>query len=415
MKLSRSAIALAVTGILGTSATQAGGLWISEYGQPTMGRAAAGEEAGTDDASTALVNPAAMSRLQESELMVSAGVIYSEVEFDVDQGSLLNGTGDGGSAGGPAPGGSAFYVRPINDTWTVGMALVGLTGAELDYNDDWAGRFQAQDVSLIVIGLVPAISYKVTDKLSLGVSVPMMYSDLEMDIAVPAPLLPTGEEGKASLDGDDFQVAGTLSFMYEFNDSTRIGGRTTSAFDFKYSGSIEATKIGQSVGVDTELTMAAIARVGLSHDINEQWSGYATVGWDDWSDLGNVQLSTSSGGTALPRNWEDTYHYALGVDYRLDKTWTLRTGVAYDTSPVSSGDRTADMPMDRQIRLAFGADYQREDGMKVSGSLVYADYGDAKINSSRQPPLVGYKGDYSENQIWFASVAVNWPFGGHKR
>jgi len=415
MNLKKSVMALAVITYMGTSAAQAGGLWINEYGQPTMGRAGAGEEAGTDDATNVLVNPAAMSRLQESDLLVSAGVVYSDVEFDVDQGSLLNGTGDGGSAGGPAPIGSAYYVRPINEAWTVGLALVGLTGAELDYDDDWAGRFQAQYVSIIVIGLIPAVSYKVTDKFSLGLAVPMMYSDLELDIAVPAALLPTGEEGKASIDGDDFQVAGTLSFMYEFNERTRIGGRTTSKFDFEYSGNIEATKIGQSVGVDTELTMAAIARLGLSHDINEQWSGYATVGWDNWSELGNVQLSTSSGGAALPRNWKDTYHYALGADYRMDKTWTLRAGVAYDTSPVSSRNRTADMPMDRQIRLAFGADYHREDGMKISGSLVYADYGDAKINSSRQPPLIGYQGEYSENQIWFASVAFNWPFGGHKR
>ena len=69
------------------------------------------------------------------------------------------------------------------------------------------------------------------------------------------------------------------------------------------------------------------------------------------------------------------------------------------------------MPLDRQVRLAFGADYIRDSGMKISGSLVYADYGDAAINSSRQPPLVGYKGDYSENQIWFAAVAFNWPLG----
>jgi len=149
----------------------------------------------------------------------------------------------------------------------------------------------------------------------------------------------------------------------------------------------------------------------LMHDFGEKWSGYATVGWDNWSELGNVNLSTSSNGAALPRRWGDTYHYALGADYRLTDTWTLRAGAAYDTNPVSSRDRTADMPIDRQVRLAFGADYLRDSGMKISGSLVYADYGDAAINSSRRPPLVGYQGDYAENQIWFAAVAFNWPLG----
>jgi long-subunit fatty acid transport protein len=45
---------------------QAGGLWLSEYNQPTQGRAGAGEEAGNGDASDAFFNPASMSRHTES-------------------------------------------------------------------------------------------------------------------------------------------------------------------------------------------------------------------------------------------------------------------------------------------------------------------------------------------------------------
>ena len=398
--------------MLSCATAHAGGLWITEYGQPTMGRAGAGEEAGTDDASTALLNPAAMSRIDKPQMMVSGGVIYSDIEFDLEQGSLLNGDGDGGSAGSLAPGGSAYYIRPLNDRWAVGLSAVALTGSALDYNDDWVGRFQAQDVSIIVAGLVPAVSYRFTDKFSVGFSVPVMYSSLEMDIAVPDIVSMQGKEGKAEIDGDDVETAVTGSFLYEITGNTRVGGRMTSKFEFEYDGNLNRVLAGQQVGLATELTMASIARLGLSHDFNDAWSGYATVGWDNWSELGDVNLSTSSNGVTLPRRWEDTYHYSLGADYRLSDTWTLRAGAAYDTNPVSSRDRTADMPLDRQVRLAFGADYLRDSGMQISGSLVYADYGDAAINSSRMPPLVGYEGEYSENQIWFASVAFNWPLGG---
>jgi long-chain fatty acid transport protein len=304
-----------------------------------------------------------------------------------------------------------YYVQPLDDRWTLGLSALALTGSALDYDDDWAGRFQAQDVSIIVAGLAPAVSYRFTDKFSVGLSVPVMYSSLELDIAVPNLVSIEDTEGKAEIDGDDVQAAVTGSFLYEFTESTRIGGRMTSKFEFEYDGNLKRLQVGQQVGLETELTMAAIARLGLMHDFGEKWSGYVTLGWDNWSQLGDVNLSTSSNGIALPRRWEDTYHYALGADYRLSDTWTLRAGAAYDTNPVSSRDRTADMPLDRQVRLAFGADYVRDSGMKISGSLVYADYGDAAINSSRQPPLVGYKGDYSENQIWFAAVAFNWPLG----
>jgi long-subunit fatty acid transport protein len=92
-----------------------------------------------------------------------------------------------------------------------------------------------------------------------------------------------------------------------------------------------------------------------------------------------------------------------------------RGGIAYDTSPVDEDDRTTDMPMDEQIRYAIGADYLRDSGMKVSGSLVYADYGDAEIENSGDLGLTGFSGEYQTNEIWFASLSFNWPLGGGPR
>ena len=400
---------LAIT-LLGAHQAFAGGLWITEYGQPTQGRAGAGETAGNGDATDAFLNPAAMSRLEKPEILISAGFIDASVEFDVERSGIVNGDGDGGDAGGPAPAGSVFYAHPLNDRWAFGISGVALTGSVLDYDDDWAGRFQVQDVSIIVIGAVPSVSFRVTDKFSLGASMPVMYSELDMDVAVPNPNNPIqGPEGKVNLDGDDVQVAGTLSFLYEFSERTRLGGRATSKFDFEYDGNISSDLLGQ-IGVETNLTMASIARIGLSHDINQKWSVHTTWGWDNWSELEDVFISTNTRGTNLPRNWDDTYHYAVGADYRLDKKWTLRAGVAYDTNPVDEKDRTADMPLDEQYRYAAGFDYVRESGMRISGSLVYADYGDAEIESNRAPGF-GVNGEYETNEIWFASISFNWQLG----
>jgi len=393
---------------------QAGGLWVSEYNQPTQGRAGAGEEAGNGDASDAFLNPASMSRHSESQLMVGGGLILPQVEFDVESCSAFNGNGDGGDAGGLTPSVSVYYSRPINEKWTLGLSGLALTGSALDYDDDWVGRFDAQDVTMLVIGVIPAIAFQATDKLSFGLALPVMYSDLELDVAIPNLLSPGEDEGKGEISGDDTKMAVSLSFHYQFSPRTALGGRASSKFEFDYDGDIEAKYLGQ-VGVNTELTLAALARVGLSHQFNDRWSGYATVGWEDWSAMNEVLLSTDSRGVVLPRDWHDTYHSAIGVDYRLDDHWTLRTGMAYDTSPTNENDRTADMPIDEQFRYAIGADYLRDSGMKVSGSLVYADYGDAEIDRVGDSGLVGFIGDYQTNQIWFASVAFNWPMGGGAR
>ncbi len=46
---------------------RSGGLYISEFGTPTLGTASAGASAGTDGASTAIHNPAALTRLDEHQ------------------------------------------------------------------------------------------------------------------------------------------------------------------------------------------------------------------------------------------------------------------------------------------------------------------------------------------------------------
>ncbi len=408
-------LALALASTITSQQSQAGGLWLTEFGQPTQGRAGAGEEAGNGDATDVFFNPAAMTLLEKSEILVSIGAITPSIEFDLESSGIANGNGSGGDAASVAPSASVYYAHPLNDKWSVGLSMIALTGSVLDYDDDWAGRYQVQDVAIIVIGLVPSAAYKVTDKFSVGIAAQVMYSKLDMDVAVPNPMSPvTGPDGTVNLEGDDTQVAGSVSFLYQFSDRTRLGGRATSKFEFEYGGKVSSDLLG-STGLTTELTMASIVRLGLRHDFNEKWSGYATWGWDNWSELEDIFVSTNSGGGALPRNWDDTNHYAIGADYRLNQRWTLRAGVAYDTSPVDAEDRTADMPIDEQIRYAIGADYVRDSGLRISGSLVYADYGDAEIDSERLPPLFSFKGKYKSNEIWFANVSFNWPIGKGSR
>ena len=116
-------------------------------------------------------------------------------------------------------------------------------------------------MTLIVIGAIPAVAFKATDKLSFGLAVPVMYSNLELEIAVPELLTAPGTgEGKAKVDGDDVQVAASVSFHYQVSEQTALGGRATSKFQFDYDGDIEARYLGQ-VGVSTELTLALRSRI----------------------------------------------------------------------------------------------------------------------------------------------------------
>ncbi|MBQ0721052.1 MAG: outer membrane protein transport protein [Gammaproteobacteria bacterium] len=386
----------------------AGGLWLNEFGAPAMGRAGAGAEAGTGDASAALYSPASMAQIKNTQLMVTGGLLSSSSKFSVESSGVLNGTGNGGDAGDDIPTGSMFYVKPINDQWQFGFSFAALAGAGLDYDNNWAGRYQATLVDLVAMVAMPSIAYSITDKLSVGFGLPIMYTELEMKLAVPRP---SNSDGQAKIDGDDTLVGYHLSLWYEFSETTHFGMYYQSEFDAEYGGDAEITPSGLSVGSDLDLNLAAKAYAGLSHQFSDALTGHITLGWEDWSTMDNVNLSTQTGTSIdLPRNWDDTYHYAVGIEYRLAPEWILNAGYAYDTNPVDAQDRTADLPIDRQNRYALGIQHTSATSFDWGAQLVYADLGSAKINtqSIAGGPLTGYSGEYKDNEIIFLSFSANW-------
>ena len=402
---------LALLGMFALEAT-AGGLWMNEQGTPAMGRAGAGAEAGTDDASASFHNPASMSRIDQSQVMAVGGLIYAETAFNLKNSGPINGTDDGGDAGGTTIVGGGFYVRPLNEDWRLGVSMAGITGAELDYNKGWAGRLHSEYVSIVGLSLMPSLSYQVNDSFSVGLGLPILYSELEMVIG-------GFNGGELKIDGDDTQVGVHLSTHYEFNEQTRVGLYYQSEFEMDYGGNGEISEDfdplpGRSSSVNTEVTFAARVYAGLSHEFTDELSGHVTLGWEDWSAMDEINLTAAAGGgMELGREWEDTYHYAVGASYQLSKTWLLNAGFAYDTNPTDAKNRTADMPMDRQVRYSWGFEHERASGFTIAAQLVYADYGSAKIKtgSANNPPATGYSGDYADNDLWFFNVSANWLLG----
>jgi long-chain fatty acid transport protein len=175
--------------------------------------------------------------------------------------------------------------------------------------------------------------------------------------------------------------------------------------DLNFSGDVEIQPSGLQVGVDTSLPLVQWAKAGIYHDINDRFALLGSIGWEDWSSMEKVNLSTSTGGSAsLPRNWKDTYHFAGGVHYRLSTPWLLQFGIAYDTSPVDTEDRTSDMPIDRQIRYTIGTQFKKSKTLTIGGAFEYADLGDADIDNSQ------LKGSYKDNNLLAFIINFNWKF-----
>jgi long-chain fatty acid transport protein len=395
------AVLVGMSLLLAPYITFAGGLWLSEFGTPSMGVADAGSGAVAADASTSLHNTAGMTRIKGKDLMATGGFIYSTVKFDPDDDTPVPGN-DGGDAGGLAPLLSAFYVHSLNDRWKLGANIISLSGAVLDYDNGWTGRYLNTDVKLLTVTFYPSVAYRVNNWLSLGGGPQIMYADLEMKAKAP----PRNGTGTVEIDGDDLAFGFGLGALLEVSERTRFGLVYQSEVKPEFDGDVKfkGPIVSADAQVDTEITLARFIHLSGYHELNDKWALLAKVGWEDWSAFEDVNISTGQDNKKIPRNWDDTWKFAAGVHYRPTDPWLLQLGFSYDTSPVDSKDRTPDMPIDRQIRYAAGAQYTWSERLSTGAQFVYADYGKAKIDNGL------LQGDYKNNDLFFFSINANWKF-----
>jgi long-chain fatty acid transport protein len=342
-----------------------------------------------------------MTRIKGKEFMGTGGLLYATVKFDQDSDTPISG-GNGGNAGGPAPIIGGFYVHSLSDKWKLGANLITITGAVLDYDDDWTGRYLNTEVTLLTMTFYPSIAYRVNNWLSLGGGPQIMYADLELKTKAPPP----NGNGEVKIDGDDVAFGFSLGALFEVSERTRFGIVYQSEIEPEFSGDVKFSggAVNADAGTDTKITLARFIRVSGYHELNDQWALLGTVGWEDWSAFKDINISTDRGSQKIPRDWHDTWKFAAGVHFRPVDNWLLQVGFSYDTSPVDSDDRTPDMPMDRQIRYATGVQYKWSDRLSTGAQFVYADYGRAKIDNDL------LQGDYQRNDIFFGAINVNWKF-----
>jgi long-chain fatty acid transport protein len=296
--------AVAATALIAGTA-QAGGLLLYEFGTAEPGLAAAGYAARAQDASTAFTNPAGMTQLDGTQVLVGGQLMWLNTQFSVDGATSPGlGNGDGGRAfgsNGYVPGGGAFLTHRVSPDLALGFAVAGNFGSMLDYDDDWVGRYRVQDGDLVGVSVMPSIAYRVHDKLSLGAGINGMYGMFDQKVAINN-ALPSLGDGRLEIDDDTWGWGGNVGVLYEPTPGTRFGLTYTSEIDLDFSGPAQFSGIGpiltallQSRGlldarVDVGAKVPQQVMGSVFTEIDDRWALLGNVGWQDWSEFGEVEI-----------------------------------------------------------------------------------------------------------------------------
>jgi long-chain fatty acid transport protein len=409
---------------------------LQEQNGSGVGNAFAGGAAVAEDASTIYFNPAGMSRLPGVQGVVSGDLICLSAKLS-DNGSQpaalqpLGGTG--GDAGSCAVVPSLYLAVPINKQWAFGLGVGAPFGLKTQYDSEWLGRFQAIKSKVDTININPAVSWKVTDMVTVGAGAnwQRIKATLTNDVnysgalataaaaaaaggLIPPGVIPpllagvAGLESPAAVNGNDSAWGWNIGILVEPDKWTRIGASYRSRISYTIRGQVNfnnpalpaltppldsigallATGVNQVLSngdVTLALKVPDTGNISFFRTLNDKWDLMADIQYTGWSSIQNLTIVRSTGAilSVTPENFRDTWRGSIGTNYHYTNQWMFRAGLAYDQSPIRDAQRTPTLPDNDRTWLAIGAQYRVSPQLALDAGYTHIFVRNPSINQNQ--------------------------------
>ena len=419
----------------------AAGFQLNETSGSGLGNAFAGGAAVAEDASTLWSNVAGMSRLRNSQVVGVLHLVQPSLKFRNDGSQNATGQalgGNGGDAGGLNFVPNLYAVKPIDSKWSAGIGMTAPWGLVTEYDDGWAGRFQALKSGIKTINLNPGVSYKATDSLALGFGLNLQHMSAEFTNQVnysgallsaaalggagPATLAAIAAatpnlETHARIKGSDNASGWNAGLLWDIDNQTRIGAQYRSPVKYHLRGNArfgnpalspllgpQINGLGAAVNTlslfDTAITadvkIPAVVNLSYFGTVNDRWDLMADAQWTEWSSIQTLKFVRANGTVlqSTPENFKNSWKLAFGANYRYADNLVFKGGVAFDQSPVQTAFRTARLPDADRTWLTAGVQYKSSPKLTLDFGAAYVFVKKASIDSdpTRNPLVIGASG-----------------------
>jgi long-chain fatty acid transport protein len=398
-----AAVAVSALGALfSAGVASAAGFALIEQSVSGLGAAYSGGAAIAEDASTIFYNPAGLTRLSGSQVIGGGHLIVPSAKFHNEgsthrTGALLRGD-DGGDAGKAALVPNLYFSARLTDRTVIGLGINAPFGLETEYNSGWVGRYHAVKSDLMTININPSIAHKLSDQLSFGLGFSVQYAKATLSNAIDFGAAlgnPQGADGFVKLSGDNWGFGFNLGLLYEFTPQTRAGIAYRSEVKQKLKGDAEFSGVPAPIAagpafkngaITATIDLPASVSAGFVHQFNPQWTAMADITWTQWDSFNELRITFSNPAQAdsvVTTNWRNNYRYSLGVQYSPDTRWTLKTGIAYDHTPIRAAEfRTPRIPDNSRFWTALGAKYRVSDKVNFDAGYAHLFVKDPTVNKT---------------------------------
>lgn len=400
----RSSICLALATLASSSALSAG-FQVNEHTANGLGRALAGQAAMPENATILATNPAAITAFKTSQFSAQVSVIDPQIDIRGDMEATvgdntytLDASEKDVAESAIVP--SLFYTTPLNDKWSAGIGVFTSYGLATDYSDSYSALIYADEAEVFSFTVNPAVAYKVTDTLSLGLGLNITYADAEIGTSIPQAFgTLMGNDNLANLtmvkmSGDDVAFGWNVGAFWQATPSTTLALSYRAETELEMEGNI-TSDLGVLIpevaelynqGGSLDLNFAAITEFAVNQKINEQWSVQASANFTEWSTFDKLEADLDSGYVLLLKeeDFEDTWRISVGTTYQYNNNLTLRAGYAYDEGAVSYEHRSLSIPDTDRHWITVGATYALSDSMSLDVGYAYIKGREADVSQSRE-------------------------------
>ncbi|HEY4091322.1 MAG TPA: outer membrane protein transport protein [Luteibacter sp.] len=451
--LAVAALSLAIAGALvAPQAAHASAFQLKENSAKALGRAFAGSTAAGDDASVIVNNPAAMTMLDGNTFQADVTGINFSTKFhgtSTDaQGRPISG-GNGGDAGTTIPVPAFYIASKVSDRVHVGFGLTAPFGFKTEYDSDWKGRYNAIKSDFKSYDATLSASFDVSDSFSLGASFIAQKTTAELTSAInynsaalgllqqgvaagaiPAAAAPTylrlistvvppGSDGVAKIKGDDWAYGWQLGALWKLTAQDRFALNYRSAIKHHLEGTgnftvpsnvsallsnpaLSSLFQGQPPFTHTNGTAGfetpSVATASFWHQDEKFGLGF-DLSWTKWDSFKNLTVNYSNPNqppTSEVYEWNNSWFASVGGEYYVTDKFTVRGGIAVDTTPTYDDTRSPRVPDSTRKWLAFGAGYKVSERFEINAGYAHIFVNKAHIAgsvSSTQDKLIGENDD----------------------
>ena len=417
MNLKNKVLALGILCALGLpQAAGAEGFAINEWSAEGVAMGGARMFAEGDAANVAY-NPASITKVDGEAFKVSATYISPHGEYDLyDAADTLIESGTNRVHFGFAPG--TYYVKKLNDKDWFGIGAFSRFAMVSEFERNSQVSTNAFVSRLDGVSVTPTFAHKFDDKWSAAVGAEINYVRLTMEknsVWNPVDkeaLMPTHTKGES------YALGWNAAVNYAFDDKNEMGVVYRSRIKQSMEADFHAYDVvnsntnqylgnfsGDAYG---EVTLPESWHIGYSHKFNDKTRvelNAVRTGWSTYDSL-DITLSGVGGGLdglhSNPKNWEDGWRYAIGVEHKLSDKYTLMAGFAYDESsiPYDGGDFM--VPTGNRKTYSIGARYNDKD-QTLAIALGWMDVGDLQFKFRSEDPY-GDPGRHAHTHDSFTKI-----------